>query len=251
MEILSLFLACLAAFLAGTLNSLAGGGSFITLPALLYVGITPVLANTTSAAALLPGYLGSVFGFKETYRTINLASLIPLLIITLIFSVGGAYLLINSSDEFFLEFIPILVFLATLLFIFNRTLEEEKKINNSRNLTKKIGLSLVSTYGGYFNGGLGIALLSVLSLDKQFTLKQISAIKSSLSFLITFISVSIFFFNGFIVWSYVLYMMFFSVLGGFFGAKITEALPTIYVRNFIIIVGLSLSFSLMYLSYFS
>ena len=110
---------------------------------------------------------------------------------------------------------------------------------------------MVSTYGGYFNGGLGIALLSVLSLDKQFTLKQISAIKSSLSFLITFISVSIFFFNGFIVWSYVLYMMFFSVLGGFFGAKITEALPTIYVRNFIIIVGLSLSFSLMYLSYFS
>ena len=250
MEILDFFLVCLAAFLAGTINSLAGGGSFFTLPVLLYVGITPVLANTTSAAVLLPGYLGSVLGFKETYRTINLTSLIPLLIITLVFSIGGAYLLIHSTDEFFLKFIPVLVLLATMLFIFNPILQEEKR-NIGRNLSKKIGLSLVSTYGGYFNGGLGIALLSVLSLDRQFSLKQISAIKSSLSFLITFISVSIFFFNGFIVWSYVFYMILFSILGGFLGAKITEALPTNYVRNFIIIVGLGLSLSLMYVSYFS
>mgnify|MGYP002855603411 CR=1 FL=1 len=114
-----MLLACLAAFMAGILNSLAGGGSFITLPALLFIGIPPVLANTTSAAVLLPGYLGSVFGFKKTYRTIQIRSLIPLLIVTLIFSVGGAYLLINSSDEFFLKLIPLLIMAATLLFIIN------------------------------------------------------------------------------------------------------------------------------------
>ena len=250
MEILFLLLACLAAFMAGILNSLAGGGSFITLPALLFIGIPPVLANTTSAAVLLPGYLGSVFGFKKTYKTIQIRSLIPLLIITLIFSVGGAYLLINSSDEFFLKFIPLLIMAATLLFIINPSYQEEIEKSNST-LLKKFGLSLVSTYGGYFNGGLGIALLSVLSLDSEFSLKQISAIKSSLSLMITLVSVSIFFLNDFIVWSYVFFMMIFSILGGFLGAKVTEALPTVYVRRFIIIVGVLLSLSLMYLNYFN
>ena len=250
MEILFLLLACLAAFMAGILNSLAGGGSFITLAALLFIGIPPVLANTTSAAVLLPGYLGSVFGFKKTYKTIQIRSLIPLLIVTLIFSVGGAYLLINSSDEFFLKFIPLLIIAATLLFIINPSYEEETEKSNST-LLKKFGLSLVSTYGGYFNGGLGIALLSVLSLDSEFSLKQISAIKSSLSLMITLVSVSIFFLNDFIVWSYVFFMMIFSVLGGFLGARVTEALPTIYVRRFIILVGVLLSFSLMYLNYFN
>jgi len=250
LEILFLLLACLAAFMAGILNSLAGGGSFITLPALLFIGIPPVLANTTSAAVLLPGYLGSVFGFKKTYKTIQIRSLIPLLIVTLIFSVGGAYLLINSSDEFFLKFIPLLIIAATLLFIINPSYEEETEKSNST-LLKKFGLSLVSTYGGYFNGGLGIALLSVLSLDSEFSLKQISAIKSSLSLMITLVSVSIFFLNDFIVWSYVFFMMIFSILGGFLGARVTEALPTIYVRRFIILVGVLLSFSLMYLNYFN
>ena len=250
MEILFLLLACLAAFMAGILNSLAGGGSFITLPALLFIGIPPVLANTTSAAVLLPGYLGSVFGFKKTYKTIQIRSLIPLLIITLIFSVGGAYLLINSSDEFFLKFIPLLIMAATLLFIINPSYEEEIEKSNST-LLKKFGLSLISTYGGYFNGGLGIALLSVLSLDSEFSLKQISAIKSSLSLMITLVSVSIFFLNDFIVWSYVFFMMIFSILGGFLGARVTEALPTVYVRRFIILVGVLLSLSLMYLNYFN
>ncbi len=227
---------------------MAGGGSFITLPALLYSGITPVLANTTSAAVLLPGYLGSVIGFKNTFSTLDLKKLIPLLALTIIFSIGGAYLLINSSDEFFLQFIPFLILIATLLFLFNPS-SELASVNSSASLPQKIGLSIVSTYGGYFNGGLGIALLSVLSLGSQFSLKQMSAVKSLISFLITTVSVCVFLFNGFIVWSYVVYMIIFSVLGGFTGAKLTEVLPTKLVRKFIIFVGLSLSASLIFIGY--
>lgn len=227
---------------------MAGGGSFITLPALLYSGITPVLANTTSAAVLLPGYLGSVIGFKNTFSTLDLKKLIPLLALTIIFSIGGAYLLINSSDEFFLQFIPFLILIATLLFLFNPS-SELASVNSSASLPQKIGLSIVSTYGGYFNGGLGIALLSVLSLGSQFSLKQMSAVKSLISFLITTVSVCVFLFNGFIAWSYVLYMIIFSVLGGFTGAKLTEVLPTKLVRKFIIFVGLSLSASLIFIGY--
>jgi uncharacterized membrane protein YfcA len=187
-------------------------------------------------------------GFKNTFSTLNLKKLMPLLALTIIFSIGGAYLLINSSDEFFLQFIPFLILIATLLFILNPT-SELASVDTSANLSQKIGLSIVSTYGGYFNGGLGIALLSVLSLGNQFSLKQMSAVKSLISFLITTVSVSVFLFNGFIVWSYVLYMVLFSVLGGFAGAKLTEILPAILVRKFIILVGLSLSASLIFIGY--
>ena len=107
MELPNLILVCLAAFFAGGLNSLAGGGSFITLPALLYVGISPVLANTTSAAAILPGYFGSVVGFKKTFTTISLNKIMPLIFLVIIFSVGGAFFLINTSDEFFMKVLVI------------------------------------------------------------------------------------------------------------------------------------------------
>ena len=249
MEILNLFLVCLAAFLAGGLNALAGGGSFITLPALLFTGIPPVLANTTSAAVLLPGYLGSVVGFKNTFSKIDYKKILPLLLISIICSVGGAISLINTSNEFFLKFIPFLILIATLMFIINPS-SNQTHSSASSGFLRNTGLALVSTYGGYFNGGLGIALLSVLSLGKEFSLKQMSAIKSFLSFLITTVSVIIFFFNDFIVWSYVFYMVFFSIMGGFFGAKLTELLPSQWVRRFVILVGSVLSFSLIYTSYF-
>lgn len=243
MEFENLILVCTAAFFAGALNSLAGGGSFITFPALLYTGISPVLANTSSAAVLLPGYLGSLIGFKKTFSTIAFNHLIPLLLVALSFSVIGALALINSSDEFFIRLIPWLILVATLLFILNPNSETTTQSPKSSRL-QKIGLSFVSGYGGYFNGGLGIALLSVLSLGNNFSLKQMSAIKSLLSLLITTVSVTIFIINGFIVWSYFLYMIIFSILGGFLGAKFTELLPTVYIRRFIILVGLTLSGSI-------
>ena len=249
MEILNLFLVCLAAFLAGGLNALAGGGSFITLPALLFTGIPPVLANTTSAAVLLPGYLGSVVGFKNTFSKIDYKKILPLLLISIICSVGGAISLINTSNEFFLKFIPFLILIATLMFIINPS-SNQTHSSASSGFLRNTGLALVSTYGGYFNGGLGIALLSVLSLGKEFSLKQMSAIKSSLSFMITTVSVIIFFLYDFIVWSYVFYMVFFSIMGGFFGAKLTEYLPSQWVRRFIVLVGSVLSISLIYTSYF-
>ena len=107
----------------------------------------------------------------------------------------------------------------------------------------------MSTYVGYVKGSLGLAMLSVLSIDKYFSLKQLSAIKSLLSLCITRVSVSILFLNNFVAWSFVFYMMFFSIFGGFIGAKLTEVLPDHLLRRFIILVGISLSISLFTLNY--
>ena len=137
--------------------------------------------------------------------------------------------------------------IATILFIFNPSLESKSQNLQASNL-QKVGVSFVAAYGGYFNGGLGIALLSVLSLGKNLSLKQMSAVKSLLSFLITAVSVTIFIVFDFVVWSYVFYMILFSVVGGFFGAKLTESLPTIIVRRFIILIGVMLSGSIFYIN---
>ena len=232
--ILSVFIVCAAAFLAGNLNALAGGGSFITLPALIFLGISPINANTTSAASLLPGYFGSVIGFKNLYRDLDRKHIITLASIASASSVLGALLLINTEDEVFISLLPWLILLATLLFIFNPKRSNKEK---SGNLTQLLGVSLVSVYGGYFNGGLGIATLAALSLGREMTIKHLSAIKSLLSFLLTSVSVCIFFISGYIEWSYVFYMMIFSAIGGFCGAKLTQALPEIAVRRFIIFTG--------------
>ena len=232
--ILSVFIVCAAAFLAGNLNALAGGGSFITLPALIFLGISPINANTTSAASLLPGYFGSVIGFKNLYRDLDRKHIITLASIASASSVLGALLLINTEDEVFISLLPWLILLATLLFIFNPKRSKKEKPGN---FPQFLGVSLVSVYGGYFNGGLGIATLAALSLGREMTIKHLSAIKSLLSFLLTSVSVCIFFISGYIEWSYVFYMMIFSAIGGFCGAKLTQALPEIAVRRFIIFTG--------------
>ena len=233
--ILSVLIVCIAAFFAGNLNALAGGGSFITLPTLVFLGIPPINANTTSAASLLPGYLGSVIGFKNLYRDLNPKHLLTLTIIASSSSILGALLLINTEDKIFMSLLPWLILFATLLFIFNPKRTENKE--NRNNLPQFLGVTVVSIYGGYFNGGLGIATLAALSLGEDMTIKHLSAIKSLLSFILTSVSVCIFFISGFIEWSYVFYMMIFSALGGFFGAKLTQSLPEDVVRKFIIITG--------------
>ena len=156
---LSILIVCAAAFLAGNLNALAGGGSFITLPALIFLGISPINANTTSAASLLPGYFGSVIGFKNLYRDLDRKHVITLAGVASASSVLGALLLINTQDEVFISLLPWLILLATLLFIFNPT--KNKKEEKPGNLTQLLGVSLVSVYGGYFNGGLGLSLIHI------------------------------------------------------------------------------------------
>ena len=139
---LSIFIVCAAAFLAGNLNALAGGGSFITLPALIFLGISPINANTTSAASLLPGYFGSVIGFKNLYRDLDRKHVITLAGVASASSVLGALLLINTQDEVFISLLPWLILLATLLFIFNPT--KNKKEEKPGNFTQLLGVSLVS-----------------------------------------------------------------------------------------------------------
>jgi uncharacterized membrane protein YfcA len=231
-----------AAFGAGVLNTIAGGGTFLTFPALVFIGIPPVAANATSAIAVFPGYLAGAAGFKKELQVFDRKQLVRLSLITLAGGFAGSLLLLVSSNEAFSILVPFLLFGATLTFLFGdkiRLLAESKR----RTVTPfgALGLFLVSVYGGYFNGGLGIILLALFALWAMQDIHEMNGLKNGLSFVLSAISVAVFSIGGLIEWQSAIVMMIAATVGGYAGAPIARALPRQAVRILIAFVGFMMS----------
>ena len=153
-----------AAFLAGVLNTIAGGGTFLTFPALVFAGLPPVAANATSAVAVLPGYLSGTLGFSKELRAFDRKQLLRLTVWTVIGGLIGAILLMISSNKAFSGIVPFLLLAATLIFVFSDQLRTWAT-KNARSIVPFgiTGLVIVTIYGGYFNGELGIVLLALFA----------------------------------------------------------------------------------------
>jgi len=236
----------IAAFFAGMLNALAGGGTFLTLPSLIFIGVPPVAANATSATALLPGYLGAAFGYKRIYKDIDKQYLIKMLILVTVSSVVGAFLLVNTPNSTFLNLTPWLIFAATVLFILSPYITSKSEPGRDNKKLHSLSVFLVGGYGGYFNGGLGIALLSVLSLNTKISLVQTIALKSLVSFILTLVSVLFFSISGLIEWPLAVSMMLLSTLGGYLGAKLTQRISKELTRKMIIFIGVVMTIIMFY-----
>ena len=228
----------IAAFFAGILNALAGGGSFLTFPALIFAGVPPVAANATSTLAVFPGYLGSAVGFKDDIARVPKATIVRYVIIAVIGGVVGSLILLATSDRLFSTIVPWLLLFATLLFAFGDAIRA--RLSKAR-LPEKTALMAVSVYGGYFNGGLGIVLLSLFSALGMRDLNQMNGLKSGLSFVLSAVSVATFGVAGIIYWSEAGVMMVASTIGGYAGAQVAKALPKHVIRGFIIVVGFVMS----------
>jgi uncharacterized membrane protein YfcA len=183
------------------LNTIAAGGTYLTFPALVFAGLPPVAANATSAVAVLPGYLSGTIGFARELRTIKRALILRLTFWTLIGGLVGAGLLMVSSNAAFSAIAPFLLLAATLIFVFAAPLRTWAS-NNARTVTPygAIGLIIVSVYGGYFNGGLGIVLLALFSMWGMSNIHQMNGLKNWLSFALSAISVLAFALGGFVHW---------------------------------------------------
>ena len=143
-----------AAFAAGITNTIAGGGTFLTFPALLLVGVPPVSANATSSVAVFPGYLGGAAGFRDEIRNFDRKILIRITAIMAVGSLAGSLLLLVSSNEAFAAIVPFLLFGATLVFAFGRQLRTwAARHRKDGRPYGAFGALAVSIYGGYFNGG--------------------------------------------------------------------------------------------------
>jgi uncharacterized membrane protein YfcA len=237
----------IAAFLAGILNAIAGGGTFLTFPALVYAGVPPVIANATSALAVFPGYLSSALGFKDDIATVDRSQLIRQCLLSLAGGLIGALLLLVSSNDFFTKIVPFLLLASTAIFAFQDRILTWGR-NGGLQLTPygALGTLAVSIYGGYFNGGLGIVLLALYALWGLTNLNLMNGLKNGISFVISAISVLTFAIAGLIVWPSAIIMMVANILGGYFGAKIAKRLSKRIVRGIVIIVGLVMSIVFFY-----
>lgn len=239
-----ILLLLIAAFVAGALNAVAGGGSFLTLPALVFTGVPPVIANATGTVALLPGYISGALGFREDLKAPPGLSLVSLAIISIVGGAIGAALLIVTDDDVFRKIIPWLLLLATALFAVGPMLM--KKLNHDQAssasfIKASVGILAVAIYGGYFNGGLGILLLALLGLLGQTNLNAMNGVKNVVSALLTAIAVLVYAWGDVIAWPQALIMMVAATLGGYIGARLARLIPTVVLRTGIVIIGLVMS----------
>ena len=232
-----------AAFVAGALNAVAGGGSFLTLPALVFVGIPPVTANATGTVALLPGYAASAWGFKEDMAPPPGLTLGKSIALSLLGGAAGAALLLFTPNDTFRKVVPWLLLGATALFAFGpqiRAWATRKTAAGAPTSTAKaaIGMLAVAFYGGYFNGGLGILCLALFSLLGQTQLNAMNGMKNLVSALLTAIAVAIYAAGGIVEWKHALLMMVAATLGGYGGARVARKIPATVLRWGIVATGL-------------
>jgi len=240
----------LVAGIAGAINSVAGGGSFLTFPALMFCGVTPIRANATNTLALWFGSLASV-GAYRTQLGGQRRTLITLLITSLFGGLAGALLLLKTPDATFKLLLPWLLLIATLIFILGKHLTAALRrmvhldINDPQHAGPfLIGCSLqfvISVYGGFFGGGIGILMLALLTLLGYENIHVMNGLKTVLATIINGIAALAFVLAGIIDWPQCLIMIVGSTLGGYGGAVIAQRISSEIIRYLVMAIGIGMT----------
>lgn len=237
-EILLLFAAGL---LGGALNAVAGGGSFVTFPALLSVGVPAVPANATNTLAALPGYLTSLWAYRAELAR-RRALVARILLYSFAGGLIGAALLLSLPAELFRQMIPWLLAFATLAFAAGPTISARLAAGQPDALgVHPVGHLLVAAYGGFFNAGLGILILGLLRLEGHEDVNEMNALKMLTSSAVAAIAVIAFFVGGLIAWTPGLAVVAGTAAGGYGAARLARHLPQHVLRDGIIIYAAALT----------
>jgi len=233
----------IAAVAAGLINALAGGGSLITFPTLMAVGIPPVMANVTNTVALCPGYLGATLAQKKDLhgQQKRIWLLLPSAVIG---GIIGGILLLNSSDKVFERLIPFLILLAAALLAFQDTLRsclqrrQGDKKGNIPEIWAFLPIALASIYGGYFGAGLGVIELAILGLFLKDNLTRLNALKQLLSLVVNVAASWFFLFSNQVYWSAAIVVAIGSLIGGLLGGKLARIISPSYLRWTVVILSI-------------
>ncbi|TAL94083.1 MAG: sulfite exporter TauE/SafE family protein [Paraburkholderia sp.] len=221
-----------AGLLAGAMNALAGGGSFVSLPALILAGVPPVQANASSTVALFPGGVASAWAYRDGLGPIGAVSLRPLLAITLVGGVIGALLLLWTSPKAFNFVLPWLLLVASVALGFGRRLGERLRrhchIRPSAVMAVQFALGV---YGGYFGGAVGIMMLAVWGLVDSGDLKRLNAPRTLLVSAANAMAVLTFVVAHAVHWPQTLLMLVAAIAGGYGGAQIGRRAPAALIRS--------------------
>jgi uncharacterized membrane protein YfcA len=246
-EIILLFF---AAAIAGTLNAVAGGGSFISFPVLLFTGVPAVQANATNTVALWPGLAASTVAYLKRLNA-PLRLLIPLLVTSVAGGWAGAVLLLKTPQHTFLHLVPWLLLGGTLLFAFGNTLRalagRSAVIDDLGHLSwqaitvTSIVELLVAVYGGYFGAGIGFVTLAMLAALGMRDIHAMGAIRTLLAVAINAAAVVTFILARAVLWPQCLAMICGALVGGWFGAHFAQKADPRKIRYLIIATGLGMS----------
>ena len=232
----------LAAVLGGAINAVAGGGSFVSFPALLFTGVPPVPANATNTLALWVGVTASGGAYRSRFN-ISRRVMVPLIVAGVIGGLSGAFLLIHTPGQTFLKVLPWLLLGATLLFVFGKHLTGRisASVSHDASSAALAGAAVfelaVAVYGGYFGGGIGIMNLAMLAALGMTDIHAMNALKVVLGGVINGVATITFVITRAIVWPQAVVMIAGAILGGYFAAHFAQKLPQRWIRSFVILVG--------------
>ena len=239
-----------AAFLAGMLNAVAGGGSFLLFPAMLGMKtMLPIQANATNTVALWPGQLTSVAAYWQDIRK-NLRLALPMGVAGLIGGTAGSLVLLNTPQRTFLHLVPWLLLISALIFAFtgpvSRWLAHRKGDHAAsphppRRLPVFLATTAVCFYIGYFGAGAGFLLITVLSLFGYEDLHEINSLKVVSTTLANGIAFILFVANGQVVWRYCLLAMITCAIGGYSSARWARRIPQPVLRGLVVAIGLGMA----------
>jgi uncharacterized membrane protein YfcA len=245
MDLAQMLVLFLAAAAAGAINSVAGGGSFISFPALLLAGVPPVAANATNATALWPGSVASVGAYRRELA-VQRKGIVLFSAISLVGGLLGALLLLRTDDAVFERLIPYLLLLATVVFAASpRITRLTRRLGGEGGPARRFGvLALylaVAIYGGFFGAGLGILTLAVLGLLGLENIHEMNALKTLQASLVNGIAVAAFILAGIVDWPIALLMTAGAIAGGYGGAAVARQLNPAHVRLGVIILSVALT----------
>jgi uncharacterized protein len=231
-----------AAMVGGALNAVAGGGSFVAFPALLFTGVPPISANATNTLALWVGTTASGGAYRGRFQ-LSKRVMIPLIATSVIGGLVGAFLLLGTPANTFMKVLPWLMLGATLLFAFGKKLSRGRGsgLAQDTSTTALVGASIfelfVAVYGGYFGGGVGIMNLAMLAALGMTDIHSMNALKILLGAVINGVALITFIAKGAIVWPQAILMTVGATLGGYCAAHFSQKLPQAWVRAFVLLTG--------------
>ncbi len=243
----------LAAFAAGAINSIAGGGTLISFPALVWIGVNPVMANATNSFALWPGSFAAMVGFRRDLAKIR-RWLLLLTIPALAGGGAGAVLLMHTSTKTFTRLVPFLILGATLLLAVQEVITRRLGIVARAHENPTAGWVtfvfifqfLVGIYGGYFGGGIGILMLAALGLIGLTDMHEMNGLKNLLAICINGIAAIYFAFSGAVLWKDGGIMAAAAIVGGYLGARVAKRLGRTFVRRAVVVIGLAMGIALFF-----
>ncbi len=248
MDFVRVCILLLAGCTAGLMNSIAGGGTLVTFPALVFTGLSPIIANATSTVALLPGTAGSTAGYRKKIRGVSrwLKLFTP---VSLLGGLLGGILLVRTPSRVFDGLVPFLILFATILFMahssFSKFFGMRSRAMHGASPRWVIGAVAfqfaVAVYGGYFGAGIGILMLASLGILGFEDVHEMNTVKVILGFLINVIAAAYFVASGLINWPSAGVMAAGTVIGGYGGAHLAQRIPQIAVRRLITAIGLLIS----------